>query len=274
MWDMRKVKRPGRLRDGWSLSPFAPRKQRHFRGAKDDSPGLRTVAIAACGTATTACGFASTLVERAIRFLRWIVAAAVPRVAPADAPDTSVSPTNRPILPHRFDKVDAATRLEPAALAQRRADQPLIQPDKPDQEQRGDSQQSPQDVGKTVHWALPLQFPLHAPGDPGKRFHERCQGWCRANLGDNDQVDSCRKLGTSRSERLAQQPLPAVANHRPANLARNRKAQPRMWQAIRIAVDNDRQVRGARSAAVCPAEVAGSSNSVPWQESLVHFFLL
>ena len=70
---------------------------------------------------------------------RRIVAAGVPGEAAADAPDAAARAANRSVFLHGFDEVDAATRIEAALVPEHWAEEDLIEPDQPYQEQGWDS---------------------------------------------------------------------------------------------------------------------------------------
>jgi len=65
---------------------------------------------------------------------RRIVAAGIPGIAAADAPNAAARAANRAVFSHRLDEIGAASRMEAASGAQCRADEHLIQPNQPYQQ--------------------------------------------------------------------------------------------------------------------------------------------
>ena len=68
-----------------------------------------------------------------------VIAAGVPGMAAANPKDSLAQPPEQAVLPESLDHVPATARLEPAGLAEHRAEGVLIDPDRPDQEPDRDS---------------------------------------------------------------------------------------------------------------------------------------
>lgn len=64
---------------------------------------------------------------------RWVVAAGVERVAPADSPGAFQRALDRSVFLHRLDEIAAARRVKAALLPDQRAQKNLIQPHHADQ---------------------------------------------------------------------------------------------------------------------------------------------
>ena len=88
---------------------------------------------------------------RLLANLRRVISTGVPGVAAANAADASPRPSDCPVLPHRFDEVHAATRLETASPPQQRTDEPLVEANQPDQKPRGNA-------GVVIHYRIPPDF--------------------------------------------------------------------------------------------------------------------
>ena len=211
---------------------------------------------------------------------RRIVAAGVPGIAAADSPDAAARPANRPVLPHRLDEIDAATRLEAAATpaagqtSQQRTEANLVEPNQcrsaagrreSSRIMRSRSPVTMLHCRQRVHRpspALCFELSLQPPGQPHQRFQQRASGGSAAARGITIRSTPARQLrrGSAGTPRAAA----ASSGCGPprAELPRNRDAQPRMRQPVGMAEHHDQRRRPrCTPAAVRPLEVAGRGGS-------------
>ena len=80
--------------------------------------------------------------------------------------------------------------------------------------------------------------------------------------GNHHQIDARRQFGTTRAERFAQQPLPAIAENRVAHFARDRQSQTCMGQFVLATVHDHHAVRHATTPSIRTLEIGPATDSV------------
>ena len=152
--------------------------------------------------------------------LRRIIAAGIPGIAAADAPDSAPHAADRAILLHGPNEIGAARRLKTAASSQDRAERILVDPRHPDQDPRRNAEDRPEDRGQEVA--------LHGP-DLSPCSQSFCQIFLAA-LRANLTSDSCKPAvsGTASGRGITIKSSPA------GNCSRDKRNASRMQRFQRL----------------------------------------